>query len=93
MLHKKEKEFLQHIKEIKDYWLNVPSETLLKRDGESEIETRVDGVIFSILVMFDGSSGVNDFQNISLINGHSYDERCINQDPFCELHELWCKMK
>lgn len=55
----KEKEFIKQILTIRDYWLGVhPNDT----------KEAVDGFIHSLLVMFDGDSGANDFHFIQLVD-------------------------
>ena len=54
----KSEEFVKQLMSIRDYWLN-----------ESRAETakeKVDGFIFSMLVMFDGDSGSNDFHPLEI---------------------------
>lgn len=55
----KQKEFIEQIKTIKDYWLSLPDKTK---------EEAVDGVLFSLLVMIDGDSGINDFHSLKIID-------------------------
>ena len=55
----KQKEFIEQIKSIKDYWLSLPNKTT---------EEVVDGVLFSLLVMIDGDSGMNDFHPLKIID-------------------------
>ena len=53
----KEKEFIKQILDIRNYWLNVHPENA---------KEAVDGFIHSLLVMFDGDAGRNDFHPIEL---------------------------
>ncbi len=55
----KQEEFVEHIKGIKDYWISLPNKTT---------EEIVDGVLFSLLVMIDGDSGMNDFHPLKIID-------------------------
>jgi hypothetical protein len=55
-----QEEFIEQLKSIRDYWLSLPKERSTK-----EI---VDGVLFSLLVMFDGDSGMNDFHYLKIID-------------------------
>jgi len=77
---KKAEEFIKQLISIRDYWLN-----------ESRAETakdKVDGFIFSMLVMFDGDSGANDFHSIELTDVE--DGESINE---CDcLHETFCRL-
>lgn len=57
-----QKEFIQQTKEIRDYWLSLPDKTT---------EEIVDGVLFSMLVMFDGDSAINDFHALKIIDTHT----------------------
>ena len=64
---KKRKKFVEALAEIAMYW-----------DGK---ENAAMGAIFSTLVMFDGMSGLNDFEEIDIkgiTNG------CYLHDEFCE---------
>ena len=87
-------EFLQALADIKKYWLNVPKETLcmtLADRAKSESELRMNGMIFSMLCLFDGSSGENDFVPITLVNGVNPQTGTIINAPFTELHAEWCE--
>lgn len=53
--------FIQQIKSIRDYWLKQSNKTT---------EEVVDGVIFSLLVMIDGDSAINDFHSLKVIDTH-----------------------
>ena len=55
----KQEQFIKQIKNIKNYWLSVPNQTT---------EEVVDGVLFSLLVMIDGDSGMNDFHALEIID-------------------------
>ena len=55
----KQEQFINQIKNIKNYWLSLPDKTA---------EEVVDGVLFSLLVMIDGDSGMNDFHALALID-------------------------
>ena len=55
----KQEQFINQLKEIKDYWLSQPDITA---------EEAVDGVLFSLLVMIDGDSGMNDFHALEIID-------------------------
>ena len=55
----KQEEFINQLKDIKNYWLSVPNKTT---------EEVVDGVLFSLLVMIDGDSGMNDFHPLEIID-------------------------
>lgn len=55
----KQEQFVNQIKNIKNYWLSVPNQTT---------EEVVDGVLFSLLVMIDGDSGMNDFHSLKIID-------------------------
>lgn len=86
------KEFLEELKQVMDYWSG---------DKVSEgIKSRIEGAIFSILVLMDGG---REFPGLNLIlsphpkdkeyfieEGSNYyeDGMCINED--IELHEAWC---
>ena len=55
----KQEEFIKQIKRIKNYWISLPDKTT---------EEIVDGVLFSLLVMVDGDSSVNDFHPLKIID-------------------------
>ena len=55
----KQEQFINQIKDIKNYWLSQPNITA---------EDAVDGVLFSLLVMIDGDSGMNDFHALEIID-------------------------
>ena len=55
----KQEQFIEQIKDIKNYWLSLPDKTA---------EEVVDGVLFSLLVMIDGDSGINDFHALEIID-------------------------
>ena len=71
----KQEQFIRQIKDIKNYWLSLPDKTA---------EEVVDGVLFSLLVMIDGDSGMNDFHALDIID--TKDNQLINCGY---LHELW----
>lgn len=55
----KQEQFIEQIKNIKNYWLSMPDKTT---------EEVIDGVLFSLLVMIDGDSGINDFRALEIID-------------------------
>ena len=55
----KQKQFINQIKDIKNYWLKQSTRTT---------EEIVDGILFSLLVMIDGDSGMNDFHALQIID-------------------------
>ncbi len=78
--------FIKSLIGIRDYWLSL---------NESREDT-IDGFIYSMLVMMDGDSGINDFVSYTLIRDkiearYTYDEdkpeAVVNEDV-C-LHELY----
>lgn len=71
----KDKEFIENILSIRDYWLAHSTD---KKDA-------VDGFIHSLLVMFDGDSGTNDFHFIQLVDATTM-EAINDRYP---LHELF----
>lgn len=62
MKNKKQEEFIQCLKSIKDYWMSQPDKTP---------EEIVDGVLFSTLVMIDGDSSVNDFHALHITDSET----------------------
>ena len=68
-------QFIKQIKDIKNYWLRQSTRTT---------EEIVDGVLFSLLVMIDGDSGMNDFHALKIIDTND------GQQIDCGyLHELY----
>ena len=55
----KQEQFINQIKDIKNYWLRQSTRTT---------EEIVDGILFSLLVMIDGDSGMNDFHALQIID-------------------------
>lgn len=55
----KQEQFVNQLKDIKNYWLRQSTRTT---------EEIVDGVLFSLLVMIDGESGMNDFHALRIID-------------------------
>ena len=72
----KQEEFISQLKDIKNYWLSLPDKTT---------EEVVAGVLFSLLVMIDGDSGMNDFHALEIID--TEDEQQIDCGY---LHEVYC---
>lgn len=71
-----QEKFIQQIKGIRDYWLELPGKTT---------EDVVDGAIFSLLVMVDGCNGMNDFHSLKIIDAQTrkrLDNGCLH-DMFC----------
>ena len=71
----KQEQFIEQIKDIKNYWLSQPNLTA---------EEVADGTLFSLLVMIDGDSGMNDFHSLAIMDME--DGQQINCGY---LHELW----
>ena len=71
----KQEQFINQIKDIKNYRLSLPNKTT---------EEVVDGVLFSLLVMIDGDSGMNDFHALEIID-------TTNNEPIScgYLHEFY----
>lgn len=73
-----QEKFIEQIKVIKEYWLSLPEKTK---------EEVIDGVIFSLLVMIDGDSGINDFHSLKIIdmkNGKRIDCGHLHEFYFAE---------
>lgn len=73
----KQEEFIKQIKGIKNYWLSLSNKTT---------EEVVDGVLFSLLVMIDGDSGMNDFHPLKIVD--TTDGKRIDCGY---LHEVYCR--
>lgn len=74
----KQEEFIKQIKRIKNYWISLPDKTT---------EEVVDGVLFSLLVMIDGDSSVNDFHPlkiIDVIDDEQVDSGCLHDIYYSE---------
>lgn len=69
-----QEKFLNNLKAIKEYWI---------KSGTTP-EMVADGIIFSILVMIDGDSGVNDFHPLKII-----DQETGKQINHSRLHEVF----
>lgn len=66
------KEFLESVAQYRDYWLGLDEETVKKScefTGDSPEEYRMNGLIFSIMVLIDGDSSVNDFKHYEIKYG------------------------
>lgn len=77
-------EFLESIASYKDYWLNLDDEVVKKSckfTNENPLEYRMNGLIFSILVMIDGDCSLNNFKHYDL----KYDGKIINKNIY--LHD------
>lgn len=73
----KQEQFIEQINAIKNYWLSLPNKTA---------EEVVDGAFFSLLVMIDGESGMNDFHALEIIDTED------GQQIDCGyLHEIYCR--
>ena len=73
----KQEQFIRQLKDIKNYWLSQPNLTA---------EEVVDGTLFSLLVMIDGDSGMNDFHPLAIMDME--DGQQINCGY---LHEIYCR--
>ena len=72
-------EFLESIASYKDYWLNLDDKVVEKSckfTGENPLEYRMNGLIFSLLVMIDGDSSLNNFKHYGL----KYGSKSINDN-------------
>lgn len=75
--NEQQEKFIQALKTIRDYWLSLSGKTA---------EEIVDGVLFSILVMFDGDSSANDFHALTII-----DREAKARIDYGSLHDLYFK--
>lgn len=71
--------FITQLKAIRDYWLNL---------SDKSPKEVADGILFSLLVMFDGDSSVNDFHPIKLT-----DEKTGEDISVGYLHEFYHQVK
>ena len=72
-----QEKFIQQIKSYRDYWLALEDKTA---------EEILDGAIFSLLVMIDGYSSVNDFHPLKII-----DTETGKRLDCGYLHDLFCE--
>ncbi|MGN0177967.1 MAG: hypothetical protein ACI4DY_00790 [Monoglobaceae bacterium] len=72
-----QEEFIRCLKTIKSEWLS----------SEKTTEEVVDGVLFSLLVMIDGDSTINDFHALNIT-----DSETGNRIDCGYLHELYYKI-
>ena len=84
---------LDHFMGLANYWSKLPDKT----DKE-----KLDGLLFSILVTFDGGSGMMPAFDITPCPHESDKQYCIDSgdnywEPTvinsCQLHELLCQME
>ena len=68
-MNKKTKIFLKSLAQISHYWAKETIERIEPADYETENEARINGAIHSILVMFEGDSGANDFKSYDIKDG------------------------
>ncbi len=72
----RDENFIDNILTLRDYWLKA---------GKGDAKETVDGFIHSLLAMFDGDAGVNDFHFIQLVDAEEM-ETINDRYP---LHELF----
>jgi len=82
-----EKELIQAMKTNRDYWLEIAKGKGINHETYEIIKDAINGTIFSMFVMVDGDSGLNDFKPIKLVSSGK-----IINDSNTELHDLWCKL-
>ena len=90
-----EKQLLEHFAMVRDYWVNLPKEQIVLENGKTETEYRMNGLIFSILCLFDGvSDSPLNFTPIRLVSGNfpKVQGGTIINKGDTELHDLWCKL-
>ena len=71
--YKQGEEFVKALIHLKNY---------IETENRKDLGTDIDRFIFSMLVMFDGDSGINDFKFIDL---------GFNKEYY--LHELYCALR
>jgi len=87
-----QKEFLDHIEHLRDYWLGKGHSNV---DPNRSAEDKMNGFIFSLLVTFDGGSAA--LPGFDLIPAMHEDDEAEAYSPFydgkvindCQLHDLW----
>lgn len=83
--------FLAHMKSVAEYWINEPRATTSRE--------KVEGVLFSLMVVFDGGSGGHPAINLAVSphaddkayhegNGENWYEPGLVFNDDCQLHEL-----
>ena len=57
---------------------------------EIPLDERIEGIVFHTLVLFDGDSSLNNFEQIIVVDKKT--KTClIEKNEFIELHHEWCK--
>lgn len=78
--------FLNGVKSYVEYWANLDKKAVeqgMQATGLTEQQYRCDGLAFSILVMLDGDSSINDFHRYKIFDGQTEINKGIN------LHEAF----
>ena len=82
--------FLNCLRSYADYWasvkLDAASMECMEGRGESEIHYRLDGLVHSILCLFDGVSAANDFHMYDI----QYQGKTFND---CYMHDMYFKQE
>ena len=53
-------EFLNHVRVMADYWINLESTQI--PEGETELSWKVNGLAFSLMVAIDGGASVGPYE-------------------------------
>lgn len=90
-----EKQLMEHLRMVKDYWVGVVKNENKLNDKETEMVNKaVDGAIFSILCLVDGvADSPLHFTPIKLVSGNcpKVQGGTIINTTDTELHDLWCR--
>ncbi len=86
---KEQELFFKNLMEIRNYWIRVASENSDKKTNKELLEETVDGVVHSILVMFDGGDKLKDSFSLDLINSEKKeslkDGKALHEEYFSYL--------
>lgn len=70
-MNKKEEEFLNALAQYVLYWSKLPDDKLPISSFETLLESRLNGLVHSILVLLRGDSATNDFKIYDLKLGRT----------------------
>lgn len=89
---KQEREFLEELKVLCEYWANLPTDRVMEGSKhETENECRINGFIHSLLVMLRGESGVSDFKYYRLYKGQGKKELGLDTYLPSAYYDIWRK--
>lgn len=95
-------EFIDYLRAMVRYWATLPRDAIRDSSpGQSDVYGRLDGLVFSILNVFDGSTAALPAFDI-VCRPHPEDKAFMiaNEEDWypdgavindCHLHEMWCR--